>query len=442
MRRTAALCFFASILLTSSALASGFGLRDTSGATLGSSYAGNAANGEYASTLAFNPALLGDVDSFDMSASGVGLLPDTKGTFTATTSAGTPVPGLATPKGIVNTALIPSLSLRYRLSPQFVVGLTTTSPWGMITNYGNTSVTRYYNTYSDVKTFNAMPMIAWQPVPQLSIGVAMQIEYIKGRLAKAIDFGTIGALNHFPGSIPGADDGFVLLKAQDWSYGWVLGVEWKPTDSLSLGVSYRSQINNTLKGTENFTLDPGGVGAYLKAHTTMFTDGAASAKITTPSILTFGVKYKMDDQWTLLAGADYTGWDKFQSLIAHSSNPVQPDDVSMMSWQNSWFGSVGVEYKPVQDWTLRLGAAYDQTPTTTGRRTPGIPDGGRYWISGGVGFAATKNIDLNLSLAYLQAEKANIALRQTDTGNALRGNLTGTVNMSVVLVGFEADYHL
>ncbi len=338
MRRTAAAVFIASLMLSTSALASGYGLRDVSAATLGVSYAGDAANGSHASTLAFNPALLSDVDTFDVAVSNVGLLPQTSGTFTATTSAGTPVSGNSHPVDIVNTALIPSLSFRYRLTDQFVVGMTMTAPWGMITDYGNDSVTRYYNTTSDVKSFNAMPMAAWQPVPQLSIGVGMQIQYIKGRLAKAIDFGTIGYLYHIPGSIPGAYDGFVTLKAQDWAYGWVVGAEWKPTPDLSFGISYRSEIDNTLKCTETFTLDSAGIGATLKALTGMFADGPATAQFNNPAVVTFGGKWRINDQWTVMAGGDWTGWDTFDTLIAHSSNPHQPDDVSVMSWQNSWFG--------------------------------------------------------------------------------------------------------
>ncbi len=441
MRRTAALCLFASILLSGSALASGYGLRDVSAATLGTSYAGNAANGTRASTLAFNPALAADVDSFDIAVSTVGLLPETDGSFTATTAAGTPVSGNAKPTDIVNTAAIPSVALRYRLTSDLALGLTMTAPWGMITDY-DTSVTRYYATMSDVKSANFSPVVAWQPIPELSIGAGLQVQYIKGRLAKAIDFGTIGYSNHIPGSIPGARDGFVELRAQDWSTGWTVGFEWKPRADFSLGVSYKSEIENTLKGNEYFTLDATGIGATLKAVTGAFVDGPASSEFNNPAILTVGARWQLNEQWTVLAGGDWTGWSAFNTLTAHSSNPKQPDDVTLMHWQDSWFGSLGVEYKPSQDWTLRLGTAYDQTPTVSGFRTPGIPDGGRYWISGGFGYKLTQHLDLDVSVAPLISEKANISLKASDTGNAARGSLSGTVNMAVTLIGAEFAYHL
>jgi len=441
MRRTAALCFFTSILLTGSALASGYGLREVSASTLGVSYAGDAANGSHATTLSFNPALAADVGQFDIAFSNTGLLPSTSGNFTATTSAGTPVSGPTNPKGIVNTALIPSFAMRYRLTPELAVGLTVTAPWGMITNY-DSSVTRYYATMSDVKSVNFSPVVAWQPVPELSIGAGLQVQYIKGRLGKAIDFGTIGYSYHIPGAVPGAYDGSVELRAQDWATGWTIGFEWKPSPDFSVGASYKSRINNTLKGNEYFTLDTVGIGATLKALTGAFTNGPASAKFNNPAVMTFGARWKLDDQWTLLAGGDWTGWSAFNTLTAHAANTHQPDDVTMMNWQDSWFGSIGVEYKPAQDWTLRLGTAYDQTPTTTGFRTPGIPDGGRYWISAGVGYQLDQNMDLDFSIAHLIAEKGNISLSAAQTGNSARGSLTGSVNMEVTLIGAEFSYHL
>jgi long-chain fatty acid transport protein len=441
MRRSAALCFFASILLSSSALASGYGLRDVSAATLGLSYAGDAANGSHASTLPFNPALAGDVNEFDIAVSNVGLLPDTTGNFTATTSAGTAVSGPTNPSNIVNTALVPAVSLRYRLAPQWAIGLSITAPWGMITDY-DSSVTRYYATMSDVKSVNFSPVVAWQPLPELTIGGGLQVQYIKGRLSKAIDFGTIGYSYHIPGAVPGKYDGSVELRAQNWSVGWTAGAEWKPTPDLTLGVSYKSRINNTLSGNEYFKLDSVGIGAALKAATGAFVDGKATAKFNNPAVLTFGARWQFAPQWAIYAGADWTEWSVFDTLVAHSSNAHQPDDVTMLGWKDSWFGSLGVEFKPTEDWAFRLGTAYDQTPTQDGQRIPGIPDGSRYWISGGIGYSMTKNIDLDFSVAHLFAQKANISLKASDTGNATRGNLSGTVNMEVTLIGMEASYHL
>ena len=441
MRRSAITLILTSGLLATSAYATGFGLRDVSASTLGTSYAGGAANGDHASTLFFNPALVSDVTDWDVSVSSTGVLPTSSGDFTAFTAAGTPVPGNATPDHIVNTALIPSLSLRGRLSDQFTVGLTVTVPWGMITDYNSDFVGRYYATMSNVKAYNITPMIGYQPSPEFSFGVGLQLQYTKGTLGKAIDFGTIGALYHFPGAVPGYMDGSVLLKADNWAEGYVLGVEWKPNSDLSLGLSYRSEIDHTLAGNETFTLDAAGIGATLKAMTGMFADSTAKADFATPSVATAAVHWKINEQWTTMATVDWTGWNSFDQLLITSGNPVQSPDLTVMDWKSSWFGSVGAEYKPAADWTLRVGTAYDETPTGNQYRTPGIPDSSRIWISGGVGYQWNEHLDFDLALAHLFASHANIALAGSDPGNAVRGSLDGSVALGVTLVGLEVTYH-
>jgi len=243
MRRSALTIFCTLCLTSASAYATGFDLREFSASSLGTSYAGAGANGAHASTMAFNPALLGQVEDFDMSVSMTGVLPTASGNYTtALTAAGTPISGTKTPSTIIPSALIPSISIRQRLNDQFSVGLSVTVPWGLMTKYDPTWAGRYYANKSEIKTFNFTPTIAYQPVPWLSIGAGVQVEYIKGNLSKAIDFGTIGYSYHILQPLYfGADDGAALLSADNWAYGYVLGVAWKPNNNLSLGLSYRSK---------------------------------------------------------------------------------------------------------------------------------------------------------------------------------------------------------
>ncbi|MDE2181407.1 MAG: TonB-dependent receptor [Alphaproteobacteria bacterium] len=441
MRRAAVTVLLTSILLASSAYATGYALREFSASALATSYAGAAATGLHPSTLAFNPALAADVNDFDVSVSGVGILPSTHGNFTATTILGTPIPGATFERNIVNTALVGSVSIRKRLTDDLSIGIVATTPWGMITDYDTNWVGRYYATMSNVKSYNITPVVAYQLTPELSVGAGVQIQYTKGALGKAIDFGTIAAIYHIPGAVPAGMDGEVLLKADNWSEGYVVGVKWNPCPDLALGLSYRSQIDHTLHGGESFTLDPYGIGAYLAAHTGMFTGGAAQAAFMTPAVATFGARWTVNDRWTVMLGADWMGWSSFQDLIIRSANPHQPDDVNVMNWKNSWFGSLGAEYKAGNDLTLRLGVAMDQTPTQNGWRTPGIPDSSRRWLTAGIGYRASDHWDLDVTAAHLWSGKAAIDLAATDTGNALRGNLDGAVEMGVTLFGFEVTYH-
>jgi long-chain fatty acid transport protein len=456
MRRSAITILCASCLLSTSAYATGFDLREFSASSLGTSYAGAGANGQHASTMPFNPALAGWVDDFDISVSATGVVPTATGDFTtATTSFGNPTGGTTAPSSIISKAIVPDIAIRKRLTDQFSVGVSLTVPWGLMTKYSDTWAGRYYATKSELMTYNITPVVAYQPVPELSIAAGLQVEYISGNLSKAIDFGLIGCsvnCSHYPpppgmpffNVLPGHDDGYVALKANNWAYSYILGVAWKPNDNLSLGLSYRGKIDHKLSGTETYTLDAGGVGAFFNAYvpTQTFLNSAATAKITLPSVVNVSTRLRVDDKWTVMATVDWTGWSSFKQLLILSAQPHNSADLTTFGWKDSWFGSIGAEYKADDQWTLRAGTAYDETPTPSGAATPGIPDSSRIWLSGGIGYRLSDDMDLDFSVAHLFSgtSRINQSVSAPTGENAARGTLIGTVSTGVTLIGMELTY--
>lgn len=428
------------VLFASAAHATGYDLRDYSPAALGNAYAGAAADNRRASTIFYNPALLAGVDHFDSATSATGILTNSDGHYAATTSAGTPVSGTSVPNGFVTSTAVPSLATRLRLTDKWTVGVHFTMPWGMLTKYGDDWVGRYYATKSEIQTRNIALLTAYQITPALSVGGGMQVQYMKGYLAKAIDFGTIGYAHGFP-TVPGKDDGFVNLKANDWGMGYMFGLSWKPADNLTVGLSYRSRIAQTLAGNEYFTLDKAGVGAYLKSATTMFSTTGVHASADTPAVAMASVKWDVSAQWSLMASADWTGWYAMKDISAVATSKAQGTDYTSMNWKPSYFGSLGVEYRPDTDWTLRFGSAYDGTPTHTETRIPGIPDSSRVWLTAGLGYRWNEHLDLNLAYCRMLNGQANIDLKATDEGNEARGNLTGRGGLAITLVGLEFNIH-
>lgn len=440
MNRLVPALLLSTALVGTSAYATGFDLREFSPSALGTAYAGAAANGTKASTIFFNPALISDVVTSDTSISATGILTDTDGEYKATTAAGTAVTGDATPSGFITSTAVPSLAYRLRLSDDWSVGLHFTMPWGMLSKYNSDWVGRYYAVKSEIQTRNTALMTAYQITPELSVGGGIQVQYMKGYLSKAIDFGTLGYEYGF-GTKPGMNDGFVVLKANDWGFGYILGLSWKPRSDLTVGLSYRSRIAQTLAGTEHFTLDSAGVGAYLKTHTTMFSTTGVHARLDTPAVAMASVKWDVDPRLSLMASADWTGWYSVQSITAVASNKVQGSDYTAMDWKPSLYAGIGAEYKADDDWTLRLGTAYDASPTHTATRIPGIPDSSRIWLTMGAGYRWNEHIDVNLSYSHMFNGRAKIDQDVADTGNSLRGTLSGKGGLSITLIGLELDIH-
>jgi long-chain fatty acid transport protein len=431
------------LTIGTSADAAGYGLNEASAKAMGAAYAGVSATGTDASFLAYNPASLAEVGTYDSSASVIALLPDSSSSYSsATTSAATSAGGSLTPSGYAKAAYIPDIAARFRLSPQWSFGLSIYAPWGLATGYADNWGGRYYAEQTRLTTINITPVIAYQISDRLSIAAGPQIQYAKGTLSNAIDMGTIGYLYSIPGATPGAQDGKGVFKADGWGYGFVIGAMAKITDGVTAGLSYHSAVNHTLKGRLSFTLDSAGVGAALRSAAGVFADTNAQATLTTPDKVNFGLRAKLDSEWTALFESDWTNWSRFQELRVVSTNPYQPDDVTLAHWQDVWLFALGAEYAPEGNWTWRGGVALDQSPIPDSTYGPRIPDADRYWVSLGATYQMKDGWSLDASLAHIFLPDRSVAFSSTTSANALRGNLAGETQVSANAVGLQLNYRM
>ncbi|MEI9932305.1 MAG: outer membrane protein transport protein [Rhizomicrobium sp.] len=441
MHRGFAVVVFAAapVLAASPVFASAFELRESSAGAMGTAYAGAAAGDSTPGDLFYNPAALAGVEDWDMSVNGAGLLLSSSGNFAGQTSLGTPLSGPSHPHDFIGSAFLPSAAFRYRLSDRWAVGLTVSTPFGETTNYPSDWVGRYYAQTTNLITLNVTPVVSWQATPDLTLAGGMQFQYAHAYLSEAIDFGTLGAINGFPVT-PGGDDGAARIKGASWDYGYVLGAQWKALPQLTLGVSYRSGIDQNLKGHESFVYDTGGVAATLHALTGAFTNSGASADLPLPATINAGARYDVDPQWSVMAGLEYTDWGRFNQIVLQSNNPANPADLLDTNWHGTWFGSLGVEYRPDSQWAFRAGTGYDNAATPDANVVPRIPDAQRYWLSTGVGYRWDQHTDINFAVSHLFTPSSRIDQNPLQPGNALRGSLQGVSNTDATLVALELVY--
>ncbi|HTW35345.1 MAG TPA: outer membrane protein transport protein [Rhizomicrobium sp.] len=437
MRRPIAVILLLSAFVPATALASGFELRESSAHAMATSYAGAAASNSDAGFLFYNPASLGGVDTWDMSLNATGLILGTSGNFTGTTAAGTPAGGLSNPSGFLSNALVPAGDIRYRINDQFAVGVSLSSPWGESTKYPAGWTGRYYAMTTRLTSVDITPLISYQPVPEFTFAAGPQIQYLNAELSEAIDFGTLGALNGFPGAVPGDSDGAVQLHGNSWAAGYTLGAMWEMMPNLSLGASYRSTIHQALQGTEDFTYDSAGIGATINALTGAFADGKGRTSLPTPAVVMGGAHWALDDRWTALAEVEYTNWSSLKQLLIVPDNPLNPTGLTVLDWKNTWFGSFGGEYRYDEQWTLRLGGAYDEAAAPSETVEPRIPDANRYWLSGGIGYRWRPGTDVNFAVAHLFTPHSDIDQLATGPGNATRGSLMGISNSDATLISLQ-----
>jgi long-chain fatty acid transport protein len=430
----------AAAMFSAPALSASYGIKEQSADAMAVVYAGAAATESDASYLAYNPASLSGVKDSDASISVIVILPGTKGNYTsATTTVGSPTGGLTRPSGFISGATVPALSYRQRLSERWSIGLSISAPWGLRTDYPSNWAGRYYGRKSELLTIDVMPVVSYQVTPNLSFGAGLQVQYAKGTLTSVIDTGTIGVLNSIPGSIPGGQDSFAQLTGQSWNVGFTAGLIDRIGD-VTLGIAYRSSLQHDLKGPLTFTLDKSGIGAAIRAATGLFTDTKQTTPITTPDMITSGARLDISDAWTALLEVDWTHWSKVRELRVHAANPAQPDDVTTTRWRDTYFASLGAEYRVSPLWTIRAGTGYDQTPATNQTRDPRLPDADRVWLSAGVRYRIADNMDVNVTASRLFFLQGKVDLNPAIPGAALRGSLAGTTDAYVNVIGLQFDY--
>ena len=202
-------------------------------------------------------------------------------------------------------------------------------------------------------------------------------------------------------------------------------------------LSYRSRIDQTLSGTENFTYDTAGIAATINALTGAFANSRGSTDLPTPAVVTGGARWAIDDRWTALGGIEYTNWSSLKQLLIVPDNPLNPSALTVLNWKNTWFGSLGGEYRYDNRLTLRLGGAYDEAAAPSETVEPRIPDANRYWLSGGVGYRWFPGTDLNFAVSHLFTPHSTVNQTVFEPGNAARGSLAGVSNSDATLISLQ-----
>jgi long-chain fatty acid transport protein len=297
------------------------------------------------------------------------------------------------------------------------VGIAVNAPFGFETEYKEEWIGRYYALQSRIKSLALNPVVSLEPVPGFALAVGAQAQYIDAKLTNAIDFGTLGALNHVAGAAPTAQDGLSKLTGAAWGFGYTAGLLLEPWPGTRIGAAYRSKISHDLEGDARVRLDSDGIGAALGA-----TAGttAARADLTTPEIVSFGLYHEIDSAWAVMAEANWTRWSRLRVLRVKFDGASPGNEVIEEDWRDTWFLALGCSYRPNREWIFRSGVGYDQSPSRHRTRTPATPINNGILLSFGAGYTVTETLDLTFGYSHYFIDSARIDLRAESPGNRPR----------------------
>ena len=448
-----------SVVLTSAGVstttyAAGFALIENSASGMGNAFAGGSAIADDASTVWFNPAGMTKLSGSNILIGGHIVAPSAD-----YTDGGSQLNPLSAITGNTNltgsnddggeTALVPNFYYVSDLGNDTYLGLGVTVPFGLSTDYDEDWVGRYTATKSELQTININPSIASKLNDKLSIGFGLNIQYIEATLANELDSAAICVLvDSAPtGTNPGdpaaaytncSGSGFVLgtrlldssqsLTGDDWSMGYNFGLLYDLDESSRIGFAYRSSIKHKLEGSVDFTRSTALDG--LLGATPLFVDTGVTAGVELPESISVSYYRDVNTKFAVMADVTWTKWSNFKELNIIFDNPVQGSSTIPENWENSFRYAFGLNYKPDNIWTYRVGMAHDETPIRSPEdRTPRIPGDDRTWLSFGVGYVLSSDMSIDVGYSHLFVDDTDINNVDASFGHTVTGTYDADVNI-------------
>ena len=409
----------AAAAFSSGALASGFQLIEQNASGLGNAYSGQAAAAENASTIFWNPAGMTRIPGRQVSGALNAIRPSLK--FSDNGGSRSPA-GLPQPAGGDNGgdagdwAFVPNMYLSWQLTPNLWAGLGATAPFGLKTDYDTTFIGRFQSRVAQVKTIDVNPSLAWKISDAVSIGGG--VSYQKLKLSVQRSFQAAAELPQ-------------IITLEDESWGWNIGAMFNLGQNTRIGVAYRSAIEYDTIGTVAIT----GVGI-----------AGGNLNVTVPDTFSWSIAHQLNPQWELLGDITYTRWSKIKTIPLVLTSALGPSpagsvpDSFDLEFRDTFRVGLGANYKMNQQFTLKLGAAYDKSPVPdTLHRTAFLPDSDRIWLAAGGKYQFSKAMTLDFGYAHLFMDDGD-TLRVKGLGARGQGTLSGTYKNHVDMVSVQVSY--
>jgi long-chain fatty acid transport protein len=475
-------------VLAPAAQASGYKLNEQSAAGAGTAYAGRAAVVEDASVVFYNPAGMVKLKRAEFTV-GTSYI-DASSSFSLdsyTNGAGQKYTaedlGPYSDGGdFVSAATIPYAYFATPINEEFAAGFGIFVPFGTNTDYDDNFVGGGFADQTKLTSIEFQPAVAYRFNDQLSFGFGLDVAYMQGLISKQSDTipysSQLESLNSGTGPIDltGANRPFTEYKGfenhyevegDDWAFGYNLSMMWDINADITLGVTYRSEMEFELEGDSKFAqkedvsvLTTAGAGLPVPEGTPIIApvgfvpDQASEVPLTTPQSLTVSYAHQVTNKLQLLAGVTWTQWSVFEDFDIIATEPGKMEVLADLggayighieeNWSDTTAVAIGANYRLNDDWLLRAGYANDQSPVSNTYRTARVPDNDRQWLSSGINYRINEDLDIDFAFSYLFFEDTQVdeVNRGLDGEQKDLANLQGDYSLDVIAYSFQVNYKL
>ena len=301
---------------------------------------------------------------------------------------------------------------------------------GLYTPYGNAVewekdwVGSHLVNNIELKTIFIQPTIAYQINDQYSVGfgptyVSGTVEFNRNLSTSLVD--------------ENGDRANVTIKASGVdAWGYNIGFLARPSEQLSLGISYRSKIDlQAREDNADFSNIP-------TSMSLAFPDTTFDADLVLPAELTLGIAYQLSEQTTLAFDINRTYWGAYNNLdvtfnnsVGLSANPRNYSDANIYR--------LGIQHKKDDELTLRGGIYFDKSPISNGYYTPETARNDAVGLTAGASYQLSENMEIDASFLYLMFDEFDGSYDHYDQSGTII-SFDGSYKTSVTSIGFGVNY--
>ncbi len=411
---------------------------EANGRNAGDFAAGAAADAEDASTLFYNPAGLVHLKGKQLVLGGT--IVKAKSTlsddaYLSLTTSGFSGSSVFSINGLdsTQTAVIPSFFYSKNVSNKLTWGVGVYAPFGLSTNWAESSNARYSATLSKLEVINVAPALGVKINRKLSFGAALDIQL------GTVDFNSVGGV-----STSTISDSISTNHGTSVGFGGHIGLMYQPTVSTRLGLNYQSAIMHQFYGKSTLVgmladpnlTDP----SYVSSTDSLFSD-----PISMPAQITLSAMHQLTEKLTLGSTVAFTQWSVFESIglnnvIGQEGIPMDKPIIVSENFRNTWRIAGGMKYQWTDKIKLRMGLGYDQSPANNVDRNLRLPDSDRIALAAGVHYQATSTVGFDLGWTHLFIKDTRIDNTASFGDNVIYVN--GGVKSNVDLIGGQMTWKI
>jgi len=316
---------------------------------------------------------------------------------------------------------VPHFFITHKISESFSVGLGASVPFGLGTLWDDEWVGRYLAVETEVTTIAVPLVVSWKIGDNFSISAGGSYHHASVLIKQAVSTGIF-------------EDAFVNLEGEESSaFGYNFSFMWKPLDVLSIGGSFKSEVDFSFEGTAE-SIGPVQLAGLLPS-------GDISAALTTPLNIQGGIALRVFKPLLLSADFQWVGWSSYDTLAVDFTDPAFEDIASPRLYEDTYAIRFGAQYEISDELSLLGGVYFDKNPVDPNNANPSLPDSDRLGFSIGVDAQLTENIGISGSYLFIRSSELTVTdsnEEYTPTG----AKFNGTYNAYANLLSLSFHYSL